>query len=1794
MLASQNLTPGAPLYNSAFLFVIDGAIDVGAFTDSFRRLVADAEALRTVIKEPTGSAWQDVGETAEVALPVVDFSGHADPEAAALAWADAQAKQPFDIETTTFDSALLKYADNRFAWYLNQHHLMTDASSVEVLFRHLEELYAAARSGATQHIAPLPSVASYVAYESRSAEKRGTNPQLSVVPAPLYGRPTGAAGTDNERIEVELSQRLSDELRGLIDRPHNRALTRDLGLLQLFATATFAFLKRIGGQETITIAAPAHNRMNRQFTSAVGLLVELFPIEVTTDSDETFASLHKKVQSATLDHLRLVQPGHADPDVNRHLNVVLNYLAMDFASFAGHPVSTRWLHPDSVDAHHQLRIQVFDFNRTGRFTLAFDVATGVLGKRQRAALAAHFDSILNAMVADWDLPIEEADLLGDAERLEVLELAAGKEAGDEPDDVVDMFLERAAHRPDSVAIREGSATWTYADLDEVTGRLATRIEPGSVIGVALPRSAGAVIAMLATLRAGAAYVPIDPGWPLERIRYVAADAGCSMIIADEPVDAGAPIEALDTLLEAAPGDVPPAPVVPDDLAYILYTSGSTGEPKGVMVERRSLAHYISWAIDFYGPGLTFPLFTPLTFDLTVTSIFVPVASGGSIVVYPQTTDAADVAVLDVFAEDAVDIVKLTPSHLALLVDRNLAGSRVRQLILGGEDLPAATAARIHANFGGAVRIHNEYGPTEATVGCIVHTYDPTEDAGVSVPIGRPITRMRSYVLDGAARPVPIGVPGALWLAGTGLARGYVGQPALTESRFQPVPAVEETKAYATGDLARFREDGTIEYLGRRDDQVKIKGIRVELGEVEAALASHPDVTAAVARLWEHSAPAAPEDLIHCTRCGLASDYPGVSFDAERVCNECRAFEDYSGKARVYFKPESELATVLTSQRGARGQYDCIVLLSGGKDSTYVLARVVDMGLRVLALTLDNGYISDQAKGNIGRVVEALGVEHRYMTTPAMNDIFVDSLQRHGNVCNGCYKTIYTLSIQIALEEDIPYIVTGLSRGQFFETRLTADLFTELTVSSDQIDDNVLEARKAYHQVDDAVRRLLDVSMFEDDDVFDRVQFVDFYRFVDVGLDELYAYLDERVPWARPTDTGRSTNCLINDVGIYYHRKVRGYHNYALPYSWDVRMGHKTRDSALEELDDEINVAEVARILDEIGFPDDVTGSEAGRTLVAYYAAPMEIPIPQLRQHMDATLPQQLIPSKFVRLDAIPLTQNGKVDRAGLPSPDDQRPEMETTFVAPRSDNEILLTRIWEQVLGVTGIGTRDNYFDLGGDSIAAVQIIARAHRQGLPITMNQLVDELTIEKLATVAANTQARRAERIVGTVDLTPIQHWFFDEVEYPDHFHHVVRVETSKSLDLEALGDAFDALVEHHDALRQSFHRNGNTWESSVADRVPPIPVEVIELDHDEPSTALADDSPLFAPFDLTTAPLMRTAVLVSPNGDAEIVLVAHHLIVDAVSWKHLIDDLGHLTHAAGHVSLPAVTTSVRDWTDRLVASAPDLDTEQWEMIAAGDMPSWPRADHETGERMGRHRIEPDTTNKILAQATNAGLGVDELLVAALTVALSGALDAGRVRFFLEGHGRESDSAIVDVTRTMGWFTSLYPVIAEVPDTSDATGVATAVRDQIASAARSGRDYGVLRYLHPDRGVRASVALDHRAHVVFNYLGRVAHAGTEEGELVLAGPLQLVRPPGANRIFGAEVTAYIDGEALTIEWTTHGAAGERLESVVEQLVDQLRAFIMEPAETGGPFALAGLDEAGMSKLASILQSTEAGHPQ
>jgi amino acid adenylation domain-containing protein/non-ribosomal peptide synthase protein (TIGR01720 family) len=430
-----------------------------------------------------------------------------------------------------------------------------------------------------------------------------------------------------------------------------------------------------------------------------------------------------------------------------------------------------------------------------------------------------------------------------------LELIAGR-----PTPVHEQFRRVARETPEALAIA-GAEACSFDELNRRSNRLArwlidAGIGRGALVAISCDHSRDAVVAILGVLKSGAAYVPLDPVQPTKRLGDVLADARPAMVIAQsntvEALPEGTqPLAILDTLeetLEAFDHSDLPNAVDARNIAYVIYTSGSTGQPKGVAIAHESLASYVGWAADTYVRGeraLTFALFSSMAFDLTVTSVFVPLVTANAILPYSRTLRAS--AVLKIFEDSEVDIVKLTPSHLALLQHARYPGCRVSRLIVGGEALDVKLAARIHEAFDGRIEIINEYGPTEATVGCIAHRYDVERDCRAAVPIGRPAAHARAYILDARLQATEPNAVGELYIGGAAVGEGYLRNPALTAERFVPDPFSPGDRMYRTGDLARALPCGAMEFIGRRDDQIKFHGHRLELAELRLALNRHRHV-----------------------------------------------------------------------------------------------------------------------------------------------------------------------------------------------------------------------------------------------------------------------------------------------------------------------------------------------------------------------------------------------------------------------------------------------------------------------------------------------------------------------------------------------------------------------------------------------------------------------------------------------------------------------------------------------------------------------------------------------------------------------------------------------------------------------------------------------------------------------------------------------------------------------------------------------------------------------------------------
>uniref|UniRef100_UPI000EFA492F non-ribosomal peptide synthetase n=1 Tax=Leptolyngbya sp. BC1307 TaxID=2029589 RepID=UPI000EFA492F len=419
---------------------------------------------------------------------------------------------------------------------------------------------------------------------------------------------------------------------------------------------------------------------------------------------------------------------------------------------------------------------------------------------------------------------------------------------------------QAARSPEVIALICDGHTLTYQQLNAKANQLAYFLQHQGIpneapVALCFHRSPDMLIAIWGVLKAGGAYVPIDPSHPKERISHVLQDTQARWVLTQshltDRLTGEAVVLALDALnLASLPNHNLSGSPTLQQLAYCLYTSGSTGLPKGVEIEHRSLANYVQWAQQQYthGEALAFPLFSPLTFDLTVTSIYVPLLSGGQVVIYPEDEAAIDLSLQRIFQDNAVDVIKLTPSHLALVQGMAL-GSRVKVLILGGEDLKTSLASEIcsrsKVETGAEIALFNEYGPTEATVGCMIQQFDSALNvlnSPTSVPIGHPAAGASIYLLDESLKATPEGETGEIFIGGPGLARGYLNRPELTVARFI---WREGERLYRTGDLGRWGENDELMYLGRCDRQIKLNGIRIEPGEIEAALGAHPQVKACV-------------------------------------------------------------------------------------------------------------------------------------------------------------------------------------------------------------------------------------------------------------------------------------------------------------------------------------------------------------------------------------------------------------------------------------------------------------------------------------------------------------------------------------------------------------------------------------------------------------------------------------------------------------------------------------------------------------------------------------------------------------------------------------------------------------------------------------------------------------------------------------------------------------------------------------------------------------------------------------
>ena len=877
----DQLQPGSSVYNIATALQVEGRLDLERLRRSLEEIVRRHEVLRTRVVVREGEPVQEITAAQGLALAVVDLRAlpEEEREARARQLTEEEAGRPFDLgQGPLLRTVVLQLGREQQVLILNLHHIIADGWSLEVLWRELGRLYEGYEEGKGSPLEELPiQYADYGEWQREWLQGGVLEEQLSYWKKQLQGLPGMLElPTDRPRPALQsfrgakqttvLPGELAEGLKGL----SRRAGTT------LFMTLLAAFqvlLARASGQVDFAVGVPIANRNRVELEGLIGFFVNTLVMRSELSGEPSFRELLQRVREAALS-------GYAHQDLpfeklveemqpERNLSHLPLFQVMfdvqnspmptwDFGGFRITQRSWRQRRPTAICSSLLMwsepgLVVTIEYN-----TDLFDAAT-IVGLQER------YRKLLEEVVADeerciWGLPILSA---GEQQQMAEWNRTEAGYPGEKT--VVELFEEQVERTPGGVAVVFEGEELSYGELNGRANQLAHYLRGLGVgrevlVGICVERSLEMVVGLLGVLKAGGAYVPLDPSYPPERLRYMVEDAQATVVLTQERLrellpEGGARVVLLDGDWEQVQGQSvwnPESAAGSDNLAYVIYTSGSTGKPKGAMNSLRAISNRLLWMQEAYALDGSDRVLqkTPFSFDVSVWEFFWPLITGACLVVARPGGHREAAYLTHLIQEQQITTLHFVPSMLEVFLRDGAAGqcSSLRRVMCSGEALTTGLTTEFFSRLG--CELHNLYGPTEAAVDVTCWQCQAAEKAG-TVPIGKPIANLKTYVLDGHGQPVPVGVTGELYLGGVGVGRGYLRRPELTAEKFMPDPFSSEggARLYRTGDLARYRPDGNLEFMGRADQQVKIRGNRIELGEIEAVLQEHTEIrqAAVVAR-----------------------------------------------------------------------------------------------------------------------------------------------------------------------------------------------------------------------------------------------------------------------------------------------------------------------------------------------------------------------------------------------------------------------------------------------------------------------------------------------------------------------------------------------------------------------------------------------------------------------------------------------------------------------------------------------------------------------------------------------------------------------------------------------------------------------------------------------------------------------------------------------------------------------------------------------------------------------------------
>lgn len=873
----DRLTPGSPEYVIPCVFRMRGSLDVAALESAFRGVVQRHEVLRTRFDTMDGEPVQVIDAHPHLTVRTVDVSG--EPEAdererAALAAVETDAALGFDLAADhPLRVTVVRLDDAEHLLLVSLHHIAADGWSMEILARELRTLYEAALSGRPAVLADLPvQYADYAAWqrdqlthdllERRLGYWRERLAGLEPLELPAdRARPPRRSG-EGDSVEFSVPPSVARQLADIAAAHRTSPFMAALAAFQVV-------LSRWSGQDDVVVGTPIAGRTRAESEALIGFFVNTLVLRTDTSGDPTFAELLGRVRETALGAYahqdlpfeRLVEELAPERDLSRSPLFQVSFVYQNVAE-------GRWELPGVTAEPVTLSATTSKFDLSlslsegsdGRLHGEITFSTQLFERATADRMAAHCLRVLEQVAADPGRRIGQLDLLTEAERHQILSEWNDTAAEYPRHRCIHQLVEqRAAASPDAVAVAFEDVKLTYRELNERANELAHHlralgVRPEVLVGICLERGPEMIVGMLAILKAGGAYVPLDPAYPAERLALMLEDTASHVVVTQSSVADRLPaagtrrlvrVDADRDAIAARPSTDPTPAAGPDDLAYVIYTSGSTGTPKGVQVRHRNVVCRTWEMRQRYALTADDKVlqFASISFDSSVEQIFPALTVGASLVVRGKDFDPEEV--LRVIRRHGVTVMQAPPSVWGQILSSGaarVAGSTLRAVILAGEAASPGLLAKWFEHS--RTPVFNAYGPSETTV---TATTALLRSPTARVPIGRPIANTDVYVMDRFGRPVPVGVPGELWIGGEGVAQGYLNRPELTAERFVPHPYSDDPAArvYRTGDVVRWLPDGELEFIGRIDRQVKLRGLRIELGEVESVLTRHESVAASV-------------------------------------------------------------------------------------------------------------------------------------------------------------------------------------------------------------------------------------------------------------------------------------------------------------------------------------------------------------------------------------------------------------------------------------------------------------------------------------------------------------------------------------------------------------------------------------------------------------------------------------------------------------------------------------------------------------------------------------------------------------------------------------------------------------------------------------------------------------------------------------------------------------------------------------------------------------------------------------